>query len=195
MCLEDVIQWLMDTNFPDTAFRITPAREVIPARDTLDRRLLRTYELYNPDLILCHRDAEAIAFEDRLAEIANASVFHPIPVEVVPLVPIRMLESWLLVDEPAIRCAANNRNGQVPINLPAPDRIERLPDPKARLFDILKTASDLPPQRQRRFNVQQARSRVSSFMQTFEPLRQQQGFVRFEETFINAIRKLQAVEI
>lgn len=190
ICLQDVIQWLMDTNFPDIAFRIVPAKEVIPARDPLHHRLSRAYELYQPDLILCHRDAEAVTLEDRVAEIANASELLDAPVPIVPLVPVRMLESWLLVDEPAIRCAANNRNGTTPLQLPTPDRIERLPDPKAKLFDLLKIACDLPPQRLRRFNVEQSRSRVTGFMQSFEPLRQQQGFQRFEQSFIDAVGSL-----
>jgi len=114
-----------------------------------------------------------------------------IPIFVVPVVPIRMIESWLLVDEQAIRSAANNRNGRIPLTLPANNRIEQLPDPKAVLFDLLKTACDLPSQRLRRFNEHYARSRISNFMQTFESLRFQQGFQAFEASFINAIQLIE----
>ena len=191
-CLTDVVQWLMDTNFPETIFRVVPAREVIPARVPLADRLERAYELYKPDLILCHRDAEAAGLDFRRNEVTTASALKPLPVDVVPMVPVRMLESWLLVDESAIRCAANNKNGNIPLDLPNPSRIEKLPDPKARLFDALNTASDLPPQRRRSFNPQHARSRITSFMESFEPLRLQQGFLEFENDFNSAIAKLTA---
>lgn len=188
-CLTDIVQWLMDTNFPDAAFRVTPATEVIPARVPLIQRLERAYELYQPDLILCHRDAEAAGFDFRRNEIVTSAASQPVPVEVIPMVPVRMLESWLLTDELAIRRAANNKNGTVPIKLPDPARIEKLADPKTTLFDALTTASDLPPRRRRGFNVQHARSRVSSFIESFAPLRHQHGFIEFENAFNRAIAK------
>lgn len=187
-CLQDVIQWLMDTNFPEVTFRVVAAREVIPVRAPLIERLQRTVDLYQPDLILCHRDAEAAGLQARRQEVSDAAI--AVPVDVVAMVPVRMLESWLLIDELAIRRAASNGNGNVAITLPNPNRIEQLPDPKARLFALLNDASDLPPQRRRRFNVYQARSRVTSFMDSFAPLRQQQGFISFEQDFNAAISKL-----
>lgn len=39
LCLHDLIQWITDTSFPEQSFRISAAREVIPAHGTLDRRL------------------------------------------------------------------------------------------------------------------------------------------------------------
>lgn len=178
----------MDTSFPDVAYRVVAAKEVIPARAPLPLRLQRAYELYQPDLVLCHRDAEAMELQIRRQEIINAA--GVIPTEVVAMIPVRMLESWLLVDETAIRLAANNGNGRTPITLPSPDRIERLTDPKATLFDLLASASNLPPQRRRSFNVQHARSRVTSFMDSFADLRAQAGFRAFEQDFTSAVMKL-----
>lgn len=179
----------MDENFPELAFRVVPAKEVIPARAPLTTRLKRTYELYKPDLILCHRDAEATDLDFRLGEIINSAQLATVPIDVVPMVPVRMLESWLLVDEQAIRSAANNRNGNIPIDLPRPNRIESLPDPKAKLFEALNTACNLPPQRRRNFSAQNARSRITSFMASFALLRHQQGFLKFEAAFNHAIGK------
>jgi hypothetical protein len=37
---------------------------------------------------------------------------------VVCVVPVRMMEAWLLIDEMAIRRVAGNPNGRIPIELP-----------------------------------------------------------------------------
>jgi len=51
-----------------------------------------------------------------------------------------MIESWLLTDEDAIRCAADNRNGTANLNLPVHNRIEKLNNPKEVLFLALKNS-------------------------------------------------------
>lgn len=189
MCIQDLIQAVADTAFPNQAFRITAAREVIPAHGSLRIRLQRAYKDYEPDILVCHRDAEGASAIDRTAEIRVALEAGGIPVPVIPAVPVRMIESWLLTDPNAIRCAADNRNSNIELNLPRLRSIEQLTDPKETLFLALRTASNLPPQRLKRFNEHRARSRVASFMDDFTGLRKLPSFQQFEALLKTAIRE------
>ena len=184
-CLEQIVYPLIDLHFPHLTCRIVAAGEVIPATEPLARRLVKTWELYQPHIILCHRDAEREQWSMRHAEIVTAS--EKLSVPTIPIVPVRMLESWLLLDVQAIRAAANNRNGTVALNLPRPREIEGLPDPKEILFDILRRASDLPPQRLRRFREHEARSRVAGFIADVTVMRILPAFAEFEASFCKAM--------
>jgi hypothetical protein len=188
LCLVTLITWMMDEHYPDQLFRIVPAREVIPARDLLVQRLTRTVELYEPAVIFCHRDAENQALAHRVQEVETAAAFIAIPT--IPLVPIRMLEAWLLFDEVAIRCAADNRNGTAALNLPALRHVEAQADPKHILYEALKDACGLPVRRKRRFNEHRARSMVMNHITDFSPLRTLAAFQRFEERFVAALHGL-----
>lgn len=185
--LVDIAQWVTDTRFPDLTFRMFAAREVIPAHDALHVRLKRAFEAHSPDIVICHRDAEGMTLEARSAQIEAARLAAHLKVPVVAAVPVRMIESWLLMDERAIRCAADNRNGAVHLNLPRHAAIESLPDAKETLFAALKTASDLPHQRARKFNHHRARSRVTDFIDDFSPLRNLPSFQAFENHLIAAV--------
>lgn len=180
-------QWVTDTAFPDLPFRTVAVREVIPAHGPLHQRLQIAFANYRPDIVICHRDAEAITLAARSAEIQEASVLAGIPISVVPAVPVRMIESWLLAHEAAIRNAADNRNGTMPLNLPPIGTIETLADPKSLLFSALRTASNLPPQRLRKFNQYRARSRIADFIDDFEHLRAFESFRAFENRLIAAV--------
>jgi len=59
-------------------------------------------------------------------------------VEVVPAVPVRMTEAWLLFDEAAIRRAAGCPNGSMPLELPSLKTSEDIPDPKTILHEALR---------------------------------------------------------
>ena len=187
LCIQHLIQWIVDTNFPDQAFRINPAREVIPAHGPLHLRLKRAFENYEPDVIVCHRDAERVSLQERTDEVKAASAASGIPIPVVPAIPVRMIESWLLTEEAAIRSAANNRNGNINLNLPPRQSIENLANPKDVLFQALRIASDLPPQRLKKFNEHSARSRITGFLDDFSGVRQLRSFLQFEDRLKEAI--------
>jgi hypothetical protein len=95
------------------------------------------------DLLLVHRDADRTSREDRVAEIRSA-VEKVMPNRGwVPVIPIRMTEAWLLLDEQLLREVAGNPNGRVPLQIPAAREAERLADPKGLLKELLVTASEL----------------------------------------------------
>jgi hypothetical protein len=77
-------------------------------------------------------------------------------VTTVPVIPVRMTEAWLLLDETAIRQVAGNPRGRRDLSLPAPKRVESVPDPKQLLQQCLLTAADCGGRRReqvtKRFN-------------------------------------------
>lgn len=93
------------------------------------------------DLVVIHRDADGDGRDARLAEIERA-VREVMPgVTHAPVIPIRMTEAWLLIDEREIRLVAGNPNGRMALGLPKASKVESLPDPKAVLAEKLCLAT------------------------------------------------------
>jgi hypothetical protein len=93
------------------------------------------------DLIIVHRDTEGQEPADRQQEI-EAAVSEVCPdLPFLPVVPVRMTEAWLLVDEEAIRRVAGRPGGKESLGLPAPRQAERIPDAKQLLEKALVKAS------------------------------------------------------
>jgi hypothetical protein len=69
-------------------------------------------EEYPCELLFLHRDADSAGRDKRLDEIHSWIKEAGVTASgVVPVIPVRMTEKWLLVDERAIRRAASNPNG------------------------------------------------------------------------------------
>ncbi|MEU2093265.1 hypothetical protein [Nocardia beijingensis] len=94
------------------------------------------------DLVVVHRDADNAGFEERRNEIAYAVRSVNETVKTMPVIPVRMTEAWLLLDEDAIRRVAGNPRGKKNLNLPPVRRIESVPDPKQLLQQCILTAAD-----------------------------------------------------
>lgn len=103
------------------------------------------------DLVIVHRDAEAQNPEARRDEVLQAVDAYRADLPVLPVIPIRMTEAWLLVDELAIRRVAGRPTGTEPLGLPAIGQIEQVPDAKAALKKALAKASEASGRRLRRF--------------------------------------------
>jgi hypothetical protein len=93
------------------------------------------------DVVVVHRDADNSGTDTRLSEIEKAVQEVGQEFAVVPVIPIRMTEAWLLLDERAIRQVAGNPNGRMALDLPTAREVERIADPKTHLRDCLLTAS------------------------------------------------------
>jgi hypothetical protein len=140
------------------------------------------------DLLIVHRDSEAQPQATRRAEVIAAALgLQP---ATVPVIPVRMMESWLLISEEAIRRASGNPNGANGLDLPAIATLETVPDPKAVLFTALKTASNLGARRRAKFDVHGRRRRVSECIPDFTVLRMLDSFRRFEEDIVHAIASI-----
>lgn len=148
---------------------------------SLEERLVMAVADYPCDLLFIHRDAEKQPREYRLTEIGKALNRADLAVPAVCVIPVRMQEAWLLIDEVALRQASGNPHGKVALSLPPIQRMERLPNPKSVLHELLSTASELQGRRLRNFNVDRAAMRLGELIDSYEQLRQLSAFVALEE--------------
>lgn len=129
-------------------------------------------------LIFVHRDAETLTLNERLEEFVAVDRG-----EVIPVVPVRMSESWLLFDGTAIANAAGSPSSRIPV--PAIAQIENIADPKDRLDDLLFEAAGAPPGRRGKIfkrSIAQRRVSVAEYITDYSPLESLPAFRRFQET-------------
>ena len=179
-----ILTWLLRENGVAYAIQSTWAdlnRIPHQHRRRLEDKIYRGLELYPCDLLFVHRDAERELRENRVNEITAA--IQRVVISVPPnicVVPVRMQETWLLFDEPAINHAAGNSSNRQSLDLPPINRLEDLPNPKAQLHDRLRLASNLRGRRLRNFPVSQRARRVTQFVKDFSPLRRLSAFAALE---------------
>jgi hypothetical protein len=169
-------------------FRQLPTR---PAN--LQGRIETALQLYPCELLFVHRDADRCPRADRIEEIQHAvqrvASDRLSNRPYVCVIPVRMTEAWFLFDEAAIRRAAGNPAGEVPLSLPSLSKIEDLPDPKASLRGLLREATELPARRLRRFNESQAFRRLADLIDDFGPVRSLPAFAALESELRMVIRQ------
>jgi len=156
-----------------------------PPKD-LRGRIEKALNLYPCDLLFVHRDTEGVSLDERVAEIKNAVVGLSAPQ--VPVVPVRMQEAWFLIDEPALRRAAGNPHGEVPLAMPAIDTLEQIPDPKRILHDLLLEASELTGRRRKKFNPGRHARRLGELIEDYSPLRRLMAFRHAENEALTTLR-------
>ena len=148
---------------------------------SLQSRLPVALHDFPSDVFFVHRDAERESLDTRIAEIEAA--VQMLRDRFVPLVPVRMTEAWLLIDVAAIRRAADNPNGTVPLPIPPLARLESLPDPKETCNSLLIQASEKSGRRRERFNRPSElgfrRIRIAGLINDFSPLKQLPAFCTF----------------
>jgi hypothetical protein len=150
----------------------------------LVQRIAAAIEIYPCQILFVHRDAENQEPELRYREVATAA---PNGLAHVAIVPVRMQEAWLLHDEAALREAAGRPSGRNPLNLPSPDRWERLPDPKSTLHDALLLASGATGRRAKQFNPAAATHRMADLVTDWSQLRRLSAFKRLEDDTRSAL--------
>ncbi|MFJ5842164.1 hypothetical protein ACIQGO_36390 [Streptomyces shenzhenensis] len=111
------------------------------------------------DLALLHRDADKFSTETRRDEISTSVAAVWPNLAYVPVIPVRMLEAWLLLDEAAIRQVAGNPKGRVDLQLPKASTVEKVPDPKKVLKETISKASELRGRRLEDLNKRFPRNR------------------------------------
>ncbi|MGH2852727.1 MAG: hypothetical protein ACRDLF_00850 [Solirubrobacteraceae bacterium] len=123
-----------------------------PPGRTVHQRLERILKI-DPDfhVLLVHRDCENDTRDLRETEIALGVARCDVQWPVVPIVPIRMTEAWLLLDEEAIRIIAGRPSGVESLDLPKVSQVETVSDPKARLRAALEGACGLSGRRLKKF--------------------------------------------
>lgn len=190
-----IIEWTLGDVLGDASLagQFADLRQLSAPRAHLTRRLAEAVELYPCDVLFVHRDAERESLEKRVEEIGQAASGESLPVH-VPVVPVRMTEAWLLIDEHAIRQAADNPNGDTNLDMPAPGRIESIPDPKEMLEDLLRRASEKSGRRLHKFTkaIEQRKNRVAEYIEDFEPLKRLSAYQTFEREAQDVVRQVLA---
>jgi len=187
-----ILNWLLETICTDSA--VQPQWADLgwlrnPPRD-LRNRLHCAVECYPCNLLFVHRDAEAQNPEERRAEVMAAVLSIPTPPAIVCVIPVRMSETWLLLNERAIRTAAGRPSGRVQLQLPGPERAELIPDPKGVLFQALRDASECTGRRLDNLNEHALRHRVAELIDDYSILRRLSAFRRLEEDLTGELSRL-----
>lgn len=186
MCLMKIIDWTLEQCWPEISIfpQYAEFRHLGTPLKTLQKKIDKAIELYPCDVLFIHRDAEKVrqneeVYEERCNEIEFA--MQGIDVKYIPVIPIKMMETWLLTDISAIRKAAGNRNSTVTISLPPIVKLENESNPKELLYDCLKRASGLKGRRLTSFNERQAVHLVAEYTTDFSQLRNLFAFIKFEK--------------
>jgi hypothetical protein len=180
-----ILEWALREQGVVVAQGQFPRWDLLPKKPkTLAEKITAGLQLYECDLLFVHRDADQHDPSPRRNEVDRAvdeaNALQTVSVPSVPVIPIRETEAWLLIQEQAIRRAANNPNGRNDLELPPIQRIERCPDPKGELRRVLRAASGYSPQRLKRFDTEAAMARVVAHIADFTPLRKLSAFQSLE---------------
>lgn len=137
---------VLDVAVPDFARLDPPPGRTVSARL---ERLLRFDDAF--DVLIVHRDAEGQSPAARRREIERACTAAGVAWPRIPVLPIRMTEAWLLLDEHAIRLVAGKPSGTHDLSLPSVVQLESVPDPKSTLQLALECACALRGRRLQEF--------------------------------------------
>lgn len=186
--LMPVLRWLFGQVTPEPIeLRWGDLRGLPRPSTTLGDRLTCAVNLYPCQLLLVHRDAEKQPAQLRYDEVRAANQTQ-LPHACV--VPVRMQEAWLLLDELALREAAGRPSGTDPLNLPAPWQWESTPDPKQVLHQALVTASGARGRRAKQFQPARAAHRLAELVRDWSPLRRLSAFQRLERDVRDVLAEL-----
>lgn len=150
------------------------------------------------DLLLVHRDADSnvetpsAGPERRRQEISSAVINSGFQGPWAAIVPVQTTESWLLIDEPAIREIAGRRAGVSSLELPLLNRIEDVPNPKYRFWKALIAASGLSGRHLRRFerDMPALRYQLLQDLPVGGPLEQVPSWVRFRDDLLASLASM-----
>jgi hypothetical protein len=194
--LMPILTWLLHEHLPNCA--VQPhwpelARLRRPLKK-LHEKIQAAIDLSPCNLLFVHRDAENASPQDRQKEVdeavSGACQAVAIP-PVIAVVPVRMMEAWLLFDIPAIRRAAGNPNGSVDLDVPRLADVESVPDPKNTLHRAILDATEKGTRRRGRFNVSSAVHRIPQYIDDFTSLRVLSAFTALENRIEEVITEQQ----
>ncbi|CAM5683100.1 hypothetical protein SCALM49S_05774 [Streptomyces californicus] len=112
------------------------------------------------DLAVVQRDADRGPAQDRRDEIEKAVEAEWPGLRHVAVVPVRMLEAWLLLDEACLRHVAEHPRGRIGLDLPKGGAAENIADPKQLLKDSLARASEYKGRRLAQFQKRFSQHRL-----------------------------------
>jgi hypothetical protein len=177
-----ILNWLLETLCRDAAIQPQWAdlRWLRNPPKSLPERLRCALEYYPCNFLFIHRDAEAQNPNERRSEILAALKESAVISPAVCVIPVRMSEAWLLLNERAIRAAAGRPTGRTQLQLPHSDRAEQFADPKEVLFQALRDASECTGRRLNNLNEPMLRYRVAELIDDYSILRTLSAFQQLE---------------
>ncbi|MFV8331968.1 hypothetical protein [Flavobacterium sp. GSP14] len=194
--LMNIIKWVLDNLFPEIPNKGTYGDfrmlQKPPRKDEVYKQIQCAVHYYPFDILFYHRDAESnssVIIDERIAEI-KGELDAEFNQKIVCVVPIKMMEAWLLIDEMAIKKAAGNKNYNNQVDLPPVNKLETLKEPKEILHELLKKVSGLKGRRLKNFNVHKAVHLVTEYTTDYELLRQLSAFNKFEEDLKIVVKSL-----
>ncbi|WAT14808.1 hypothetical protein [Xanthomonas fragariae] len=164
-----------------TAF--DPSRLPFHVGHSVREKLEVVRELYpSADVVFVHRDADAHGLVARREEIWTACVGIYDSEAVIPIVPVKMLETWLLVDSQAIRRVAGKAGCEEIECIPALRHLEGIRDSKALLLDALCECSELQGARLKKFKnlFGKMRARLVSAIDAEGPISELPSYSQFK---------------
>jgi len=188
------IRWLLNDidDGRELLFDFIDLRGLPTVARTLSERIQTVLQQNAYDLLLVHRDAEKEGPSKRQAEVrdalaqalermATAERRGRTGVPVVPVVPVRMSEAWLLFSERAIRRAARNPRSTVELDLPVVGRVESIPDPKDILHRASVVASGASGRRLEKFRPEVRVHDIQNWITDWSPLDETSAFRALRE--------------
>ena len=144
------------------------------------------------DVLFIHRDADSAVADPRYREITEAVQRAGYDGPWVGIVPVRMTESWLLLDEAAIRNAAGNPNGRIRLDLPSPAEAERMADPKSALRSAIIAGAEVQGRRRRTLTkrLPGMRDQLLENLPVGGPLEQLESWTRFRDDTLAALNQI-----
>jgi len=179
-----IIKWSLDNLYPTLPnegsfadFRFLPNHP-----KGLTEKVKNAMNYYPFNVVFIHRDAETTntkIIEQRQKEILN-ELDEELYLKIVCVIPIKMMETWLMIDPEAIKKAAGNRNYEGKIELPSLKNLEKENQPKVTLHELLRVASGLKSRNLKKFNPDKAVHLVAENIDDFSKLRNLVAFKAFE---------------
>jgi hypothetical protein len=189
----NIIQWLFDDLYPRLPcignFADLRDMKNHPSVGNVVKRINEAGKLYPFDILFYHRDAEKNdrdIIKKRKDEILG-KIDQQLASKLVCVVPITMMETWLLIDRDAIKKAAGNRNYAGTVDLPALSKLESIKDPKTKLHQTLSMTSGAKGRRLKTLNIHHAVHLVAENIKDYSPLRELSAFREFEKDLKTAV--------
>ncbi len=188
------IRWLCNDIQPNWSYEIEPIIfDNISPKPDLSAKVEIILRQNRHQIILVHRDQDTMTRLNRTMEIENAVQSARLKANsaavftCIPIIPVQMTEAWFLIDEAAIKNVAGFRNNRASLSLPTLRQLEGVPDPKALLYDKIRTASGHTGRKLKKVRPQQIIHTLADVIEDYSPLDQLSAFQSLRHALTTAI--------
>ena len=179
-----------------------PELQIISPRATgsqVDRILYAAQAAHGHHLLLVHADADARTFKTAWSERIEPGLFEireahkrgtPVCDRIVPVIPIRMTESWMLADPDALVAVIGTSVSPRELSLPnKPSQVETIAHPKTKLQEVLNVAVGGSSRRRRAREIGRIYEPLARGID-IERLARVPAFRKFQKDLTQALREL-----